>query len=316
MTNITWIGLGQMGLPMALNLQAAGHTVTGVEVSPAAAAAARREGLELVDELVAAVTGADMVFTMLPNGDLVNQVLVVGGVLDALATGTLVIDCSTLDVGQAKVLHDEAGRRGLVFLDAPVSGGVSGATAGTLAIMVGGREDAVAVARPVLEVMGASIFHVGGAGAGQTAKLVNNMILGINLAATCEGVALAERLGLDTQVLFDVLTRSSGDSWAIRTWYPSPGVVDSSAANRDWVPGFSTSLLVKDLGLALKAGLSVGGSLRTANLVHQLFSDHAAANGAALDCSSLITTMRDPADIATTDTATTATDATTEAGSR
>lgn len=310
MTSITWIGLGQMGLPMALNLRAAGHDVTGVEVSPVAAAAARAEGIVLADELIDAVAGADMVFTMLPNGELVQQVLLESGVLDAVPAGTVVVDCSTIDVGQAKALHEEAAKRDLIFLDAPVSGGISGAAAGTLTIMVGGTEDAVAASRPVLEAMGANVLHVGGAGAGQTSKLVNNMILGINLAAACEGVALAERLGLDPQVLFDVVTRSSGDSWAIRTWYPSPGVVESAASNRDWVPGFSTSLLVKDLGLALRAGAAVGGSLQTATLVHQLFSAHAAADGAALDCSSLITTMRDGVET------TTATTSTTQAGSR
>jgi 3-hydroxyisobutyrate dehydrogenase len=293
MAKITWIGLGQMGHPMALNLRAAGHHVRGVEGHAAAIEKATAAGFEIYDDAATAVAEADFVFTMLPNGDVVEKVLLsAGGVFDSVPAGAVVIDCSTIDVTQTRNLHEAAAEAGVRFLDAPVSGGVSGAAAGTLTIMVGGAANTLHAAKSVLETIGQSVIHVGGAGTGQTAKLINNMILGINLAATCEGVALAERLGLDPAVLFDVVSRSSGDNWALRTWYPAAGVVDSAAVNRGFAPGFTTSLLVKDLGLALRAGACAGISLETATLVHRLFSDHAAADGAHLDCSSLITTMR------------------------
>lgn len=292
MSNITWIGLGQMGLPMAANLVKAGHNVTGVEVNPQQAALAAEKGVELTTDAAAAAANADFILTMLPTGDLVHRVLVEGGVLDAARPGTTVVDCSTTDVTEAKTMHELTAERGLQFLDAPVSGGISGATAGTLTIMAGGTAEAMTAARHVLESCGTNVLHVGDGGAGQTAKLVNNMILGVTLAATCEGVALAERLGMDPKILFDVVSRSSGDNWALRTWYPAPGVVDSAPSNRDFAPGFTTSLLVKDMGLALQAAKSVGGVTETSSLVYQLYVDHAAAGAAALDCSSLVTTMQ------------------------
>lgn len=314
MAKIAWIGLGQMGHPMAVNLKKAGHDVHGMEVDPAAAERASVDGIVLHDDMPDLVADADVVFTMLPNGDLVQKVLLGDdGVFASAPAHAVVVDSSTIDVLQARAIHDEAAARGLRFLDAPVSGGISGAVAGTLTVMVGGAADTVEDVRSILSQFGGFVAHVGGPGAGQATKTVNNMILGINLAATCEGVALAERLGLDPQTLFEVVSRSSGDNWALRTWYPAPGVVDSAPSNRDFAAGFKTSLLLKDLGLALSAGAATGASLQTATLVHQLFDDHAAIDGGDRDCSSLIVAMRNLVDdTAAGATASTGTPASTE----
>ncbi|GAA4641071.1 NAD(P)-dependent oxidoreductase [Gordonia humi] len=297
MSVITWIGLGQMGLPMATNLVRAGHEVHGVEIDPEMAAAAAAAGIVMHDSAAESVPDSAFVFTMLPTGDLVAAVLTgEDGVFALMRDGAVAIDSSTVDVVQTRDLHDEAKRRGVAFLDAPVSGGVAGAQAGTLAVMVGGDAADFEVARPVLEGYGGHVGLIGGAGSGQAVKIVNNMIVGACLAATCEGVVLAERLGLDTSALFDMVSRSSGDNWALRNWYPIPGVVETAASNRDFAPGFTTALLVKDLNLAVSAGQATGTPLQTGQTVLRQFTEHKEAGNALLDCSSLITSIRDHVD--------------------
>jgi 3-hydroxyisobutyrate dehydrogenase len=297
MATVTWIGLGQMGRPMAANLLAAGHTVRGIEIDPAAAAEAADAGIPVFTDLRSAVDGSDFVFTMLPNGGLVEDVLTrPDGVFSLVGPSTVVVDSSTIDVTTARRLHEVAKAAGHRFLDAPVSGGVNGAVAGSLTIMVGGEASVAEAATDVLHAMGTYVVHVGSDGAGQAAKIVNNMVFGICLAATCEGVALAERLGLDTKVLYEIVTRSSGDNWALRTWYPVPGVVDTAPSNGGFAPGFTTTLLVKDLGLALGEGEATGSPLATAATAYRLFSEHMAHGGARLDCTSLVQALsgRDP----------------------
>ncbi|MDF3319973.1 3-hydroxyisobutyrate dehydrogenase [Rhodococcus sp. C3V] len=293
MANIAWIGLGQMGLPMAANLSAAGHHLTGFDVSTECSGRAAEAGLVTAADIASAVSGVDIVFLSLPHGDIVRDVLTApDGVLASAQAGTIVIDTSTIDVAQARELHRHCAELGFSFLDAPVSGGISGAAAGTLTVMVGGEESVVEKASPVLESIAAAVIHVGDAGAGQIAKLINNMICGVNLAAVCEGVDLAERLGVDPTVLFDVVSRSSGNSWALSTWYPVPGVVETAASNRDFAPGFTTQLLVKDMGLAVRSGELAGSELRTVRLVRSMFEEHAAGGADGLDCTSLITSLR------------------------
>ncbi|MGV9870099.1 NAD(P)-dependent oxidoreductase [Rhodococcus koreensis] len=293
MATITWVGLGQMGKPMASNLVKAGHEVRGIEIDAAAAAEANALGIAIYDDVISAIPGSDFVCTMLPNGDLVSEALTgEGGIFELIDPGTVVIDCSTIAVSTARDIHDTATRRGIRFLDAPVSGGVEGAAAGTLTIMIGGDDVTFECAQSMLEAFGRFVVHMGGPGSGQATKIVNNMIFGICLAATCEGVALAEQLGLDTRTLYEVITRSSGDNWALRNWYPVSGVVESAPSSGGFAPGFTTQLLVKDLTLALRAGEESGNPLEAAHTAHRLLTDHMNCDAAYLDCTSLITSLR------------------------
>ncbi|WP_029088480.1 3-hydroxyisobutyrate dehydrogenase [Brevibacterium album] len=270
MANIGWIGLGNMGRPMTKNLVAAGHTVRGYDVVAAAVEAATEDGVQAVGSIAEAVAGADFVFTMLPKGEHARSVYFdAGGVFDSASTETLLVDDSTIDVDTARALHAGARERGFRFIDGPVSGGVGGAAAGTLTFMLGGAEDDVAAVRPVVEAMAGNIFHAGGDGAGQAAKIVNNMQLAISLQGVVEGAVLAQRFGLDPKVFFDIARVSSGDSWPLRNWYPVPGVVDSSPAEREFAAGFSTMLMHKDVGLALAGAESEGVDLPAATLVHE-----------------------------------------------
>ena len=289
MTAIAWIGLGQMGRPMATHLVQAGHIVRGVELQPAAAQAAREAGIDIVDSIAQAVADAEVVFTMLPSGHHVHDVLTgARGAFSAARPGTLLVDCSTIDVPTTRSLQVAATDAGLRFIDAPVSGGISGAIAGTLTFMVGGSAADVTRVGPLLDVMAGYTVHVGDSGAGQAAKIVNNMILGICLAATCEGVVLAQRLGVDPKVLYDITTRSSGDNWALRTWYPAPDVVPTAPSSRGFTPGFTTHLMVKDLTLAVAAGDMTSTPLKAAEAALKLFSDNAAAGAGSQDCSALV----------------------------
>lgn len=266
--NIAWIGLGNMGRPMVRNLVKAGYPVRGFDLSQEACRAAAEDGAQIAASVADAVAGADLVVTMLPRAVHVAAVLEgEGGVLASAEPGTILMDCSTIDVASAERFHALAEERGFPCLDAPVSGGVSGADAGTLTMMVGGDADTVERVRPVLEVVGGRIFHLGGAGRGQAAKIVNNMMLAISVAAVSEGAALADHLGLDHRAFYDLASTSSGDSWALRTWYPVAGVSPTSAANDGFRPGFSIALLAKDVGLALAAGKQTGTSLRYAQRV-------------------------------------------------
>ena len=268
MTTITWIGLGHMGNPMSANLAGAGYDVRGHDVSADAMAAARDRGVQTFDTLEEALQGADVVFTMLPKGEHARAVyLGDSGVIALAPKDALLIDSSTIDVETAEELHRAAEDAGFRFVDAPVSGGISGAAAATLTFMVGGKPDVVEQARTFIEPMARKIVATGHAGTGQAAKIVNNMMLFICLEACAEGSVLADRLGLDPQVFWDIASVSSGNSWALQTWYPVPGIVDSAAANKNFEATFSAALAAKDAGLALMAGEQTGVELPAAELV-------------------------------------------------
>jgi 3-hydroxyisobutyrate dehydrogenase len=254
MARIGFIGLGNMGLPMAQNLLKAGHTVSGFDVSKAQIDALAASGGAVAASAKAAAAGAEIVITMLPAGQHVREVyLGEGGVLAAAGSGALLIDSSTIDVESARAVAAAAASKGLLMLDAPVSGGVGGAQAGTLTFMVGGPDEAFARGRPILESMGKTIVHAGGAGNGQAAKICNNMILGVSMIAVSEAFVLAEKLGLDAQKLFDISSKSSGQCWSMTSYCPVPGPVPASPANRDYKAGFTAAMMLKDLKLAQNA---------------------------------------------------------------
>ncbi len=258
---IGFIGLGNMGGPMAANLVKAGHQVTGLDLAKPAMAALAKAGGTAAASLGAAVAEAEAVITMLPAGPNVRKVyLGEDGVLAAARKGALLIDSSTIDVETARAVAAAAGERGFDMLDAPVSGGVGGAAAGTLTFMVGGSAAGFARAEPVFKAMGKTIVHAGPSGNGQAAKICNNMILGVSMIAVSEGFALAERLGLDAQKLFDISSKSSGQCWSMTSYCPVPGPVPASPANRDYQPGFTAEMMLKDLKLAQQAAQSTGAA--------------------------------------------------------
>jgi 3-hydroxyisobutyrate dehydrogenase len=289
MATIGWIGLGNMGGPMTANLVKAGHTVRGFDLSADAVAAAEAAGVTSVPGIADAVKGADVVFTMLPKGDHARAVyLGDDGILAHADPSTLLVDSSTIDIDSAAALHAAAAGKGFRFVDAPVSGGISGATAGTLTFMVGGEEGAVKDATAFIEPMARNIIPTGGATTGQAAKICNNLMLFINLASTAEGAVLADRLGLDKQVFWDIASVSSGDSWALRTWYPVPGVVDTAASNNDFAPTFTTDLANKDIGLAVAAARDTNTPLEIGEHVQQLFQRLIDDGQGGKDCSMII----------------------------
>jgi 3-hydroxyisobutyrate dehydrogenase len=292
MARIGFIGLGNMGLPMALNLAKAGHAVLGFDAGAAARAKAQEAGLTLADSAVAAASGAEAAITMLPDGRIARAVWLDGGLLDALPAGALAIDCSTIDVATARALAEAASAKGRAMLDAPVSGGVMGAGAGTLTFMVGGSDDAFARAEPLLKAMGRTIAHAGGAGAGQAAKICNNMLLGISMIGTCEAFALAEKLGLSAQALFDIAAKSSGQCWSLTTYCPVPGPVPTSPANRDYAPGFTAAMMLKDLKLAQDAAGSAGAATPLGAHAAALYERFVDAGGAATDFSGIFRMLR------------------------
>ncbi len=258
---IGFIGLGNMGGPMAANLLKAGHGVSGFDLVQASLDALVKAGGSAAGSVAAAVAEADIVVTMLPAGPHVRRVYTgEGGVLGAAKPGALLIDSSTIDVETARAVSRAAGERGFDMLDAPVSGGVGGAAAGTLTFMVGGSEAGFARAQPVLQAMGKTIVHAGPAGNGQAAKICNNMILGVSMIAVSEGFALAQKLGLDWQKLFDISSKSSGQCWSMTSYCPVPGPVPASPANRDYQAGFTTEMMLKDLKLAQQAAQAVGAA--------------------------------------------------------
>jgi 3-hydroxyisobutyrate dehydrogenase len=278
-----------MGGPMAANLVAAGHTVHGFDPVPASKAAAEAKGAKVFDTGAEAVAGAEVVITSLPNGNIVKACY--AEVLPVAPKGTLFIDTSTISVDDAREIHAKAGEHGLAQLDAPVSGGVKGATAGTLAFMVGGEDEAVERARPVLEPMAGKIIHCGGSGTGQAAKLCNNMVLAVQQIAVGEAFVLAEKLGLSAQSLFDVITGATGNCWAVHTNCPVPGPVPTSPANNDFKPGFATALMNKDLGLAMAAVMSTGSSAPLGTHAAQIYAAFADEH-ADKDFSAVIETFR------------------------
>src|SRR5262245_25037261 len=254
MATIGFIGLGNMGLPMAQNLVKAGHAVAGYDLSEFAAERLAAGGGTPAQSIADACRNAEVVITMLPAGEQVREVyLGPEGVLAAVAAGTLLIDSSTIDVETARAIAQAAADKDLDMIDAPVSGGVAGAQAGSLTFMVGGPDQAFRDARSILEQMGKSVVHAGGAGNGQAAKICNNMILGASMIVVCEAFLLAEQLGLDAQKLFDIASRSSGQCWSLTSYCPVPGPVPTSPANRDYKAGFTAAMMLKDLKLAQAA---------------------------------------------------------------
>jgi 3-hydroxyisobutyrate dehydrogenase len=287
MAKIAFIGLGNMGGPMAANLCKAQHHVAAFDLTEAAVAAAIEKGAHKAKSAADAVKDAEIVVTMLPAGKHVREVYE-KDVLPNVATGALLIDCSTIDVDSARHVATLAKKAGFEMIDAPVSGGVGGATAGTLTFMVGGPQAAFNKAKPVLEKMGKNIVLAGESGSGQAAKICNNMMLAISMIGVSEGFMLAKRLGLDFQKLFDIASTSSGQSWALTNYCPVPGPVPTSPANRDFQPGFTAAMMLKDLLLAQQAANAVNASTPLGASAAQLFNMFVNAGNAAKDFSGII----------------------------
>lgn len=289
MAVVAWIGLGNMGGPMTANMVAAGHEVRGFDLNVDALAAAAAQGVTPVAGVAEAVSGADVVFTMLPKGDHVRSVyLGEGGILDTARPEALLVDSSTIDIESAQTVHSAAAERGFRFVDAPVSGGMSGAIGGALTFMIGGDPAAVEEAKGYIKPMAANIIPTGAATTGQAAKICNNLMLFINLASTAEGAVLADRLGLDKQVFWDIASVSTGDSWALRKWYPLPGVVPTAAANNGFAPTFTAELANKDINLAILAAQATNTPLEIGEHVQQLFQRLIDADQGGMDCSMIV----------------------------
>ena len=263
---IGFIGLGNMGAPMAANLAAAGHQVVGFDTAAPAPA-----GMTAAASAAEAATGADVVFTMLPNGQILRAVA--DQIIPAMRQGAVLCDCSTVDVDSARAVAEVAHAAGLGALDAPVSGGTGGAQAGTLTFMVGGSDADFATVQPLFAVMGQKAVHCGDSGAGQAAKICNNMILGVTMIATCEAFALADKLGLDRQKMFDVVSTSSGYSWSMNAYCPAPGVGPVSPADNGYKPGFAAELMLKDLNLSQDAAASVGADTPMGRQARDLYAE-------------------------------------------
>ena len=289
---IAFIGLGNMGGPMALNLQKAGHAVRAFDLSKPACDKLAAEGLAIAADANAAVQGAEVVISMLPASQHVEALYLgkggQGGLLGAIAKGALIIDSSTIAAATSQKVAQAAEAAGIAFIDAPVSGGTGGAIAGTLTFMVGGSAAHLERARPVLEKMGANIFHAGAVGAGQTAKICNNMLLGILMAGTSEAIALGVANGLDPKVLSEIMRRSSGGNWALEKYNPYPGVHENAPASKGYAGGFGTDLMLKDLGLAQENAMTVKAATPLGGLARSLYAAHSLAGHGALDFSSII----------------------------
>src|ERR1041385_3369578 len=293
MARIGFIGLGNMGLPMAQNLIKAGHQVEGADVNQAATDKLKGAGGAVAGTAKIAASRADVVIAMLPAGQHVRDgYLGASGIIESANPGTLLIDCSTIDVETARDVGGAAEARGLMMLDAPVSGGVGGATAGTLTFMVGGPERAFVRAESILRHMGKTIVHAGGSGNGQAAKICNNMILGVSMIAVCEGFVLAERLGLDKQKLFDIASKSSGSCWSMVNYCPVPGPVPTSPANRDYQAGFTAAMMLKDLALAQEAANATGATTPMGAEAAALFRLYVGQGQAGKDFSGIFNFIR------------------------
>ncbi len=290
MTSIAFIGLGNMGGGMAANLAKAGHDVRAFDLSAEALERAAEAGCLAATSAAEAVTGAEVVVTMLPAGRHVTAVYE-GDVFSSAAPATLLIDCSTIDVATARANAGAASAKGLVAVDAPVSGGIAAANAGTLTFMVGGSADAFARAEPILAAMGKAVIHAGGAGAGQAAKICNNMLLGASMVATCETFAMAQKLGLDPQTFFDIASKASGQCWSMTSYCPVPGVGPETPADRDYQGGFATALMLKDLRLAMEAARSVDADVPMGERATELYEAFAAAGNDGLDFSAIIRSL-------------------------
>ncbi len=286
MSNIGFIGLGNMGAPMAQNLKNAGHSVRCFDVAQAALNNAKTIDLSVATSNADAASGTDTVVLMLPNGKIATEVT--NEVLPVMANGSLLIDCSTIDVTSAKKLHTLAETAGVMCLDAPVSGGVGGATAGSLTFMIGGTSDAFESGTPLFDVMGKKAVHCGDGGAGQAAKICNNMLLGISMIGTCEAFLLAEKLGLSQSALFDVVSTSSGSCWSVNTYCPVPGIGPKSPADNDYKAGFATDLMLKDLGLAQEAAKACNAPTPLGRHARDLYMEMSDAGQGGTDFSGII----------------------------
>ncbi|MBP0439682.1 3-hydroxyisobutyrate dehydrogenase [Tianweitania sediminis] len=290
MTTIAFIGLGNMGNPMAANLVRGGHRVVGFDLMADNLKTAEANGISVASDAASAVSDADVVVTMLPAGK--HVISVFGDIVPRAKPGTLFIDSSTIDVDSARKASAIAAEKRMHFVDAPVSGGTGGATAGTLTFMCGGTQDAFAKAQPFLEKMGKRIVHCGEAGAGQAAKICNNMILGISMIGVAEAFVLGEKLGLSHQALFDVASTSSGQCWSINTYCPVPGPVPTSPANNGYKPGFAAALMLKDLKLAQEAALSAGAQTPLGAEAAQIYGLFNALGEGGQDFSGIINFLR------------------------
>jgi len=289
MARIGFLGLGNMGLPMARNLVKGGHEVVGFDLSEAARKAAGEAGIEVAATAAGVVAGAETVVTMLPAGQHVRGAyLGEEGLLAEAAPGTLFIDCSTIDVASSREVHAAAEQAGHAMLDAPVSGGVAGAEAGMLTFMVGGSEAAFERGKPLFDIMGRNIVHAGGVGNGQAAKICNNMILGISMIAVAEAFSLGEKLGLDPKTLFKISSNASGSCWAMINHNPVPGIVETSAANRDYQPGFAAAMMHKDLKLSQAAADHVGAATPLGAEAAALYTLFVNGGNGGLDYSAII----------------------------
>ena len=288
--DIAFIGLGNMGSGMAANLVKAGHNVRAFDLNAEAVDRAVAAGAAKAASLAGVCREAEAVVTMLPAGQHVRAVY--AEVFALAPTSALLIDCSTIDVDTARAVETEAAGKGFAMVDAPVSGGVAAANAGTLTFMVGGSDDAFARAEPVLSAMGKAVIHAGGAGAGQAAKICNNMLLAITMIGTCEAFGLAEKLGLDHQVFFDIASKASGQNWSLTSYCPVPGPVPSSPANRDYQPGFAAALMLKDLTLAMQAAQMTEADTPLGAKAHALYDALCAQGHAAQDFSYMMERIR------------------------
>jgi 3-hydroxyisobutyrate dehydrogenase len=287
---IGFIGLGNMGAPMVKRLVASGHDITGYDVMESAMAALSEVKMNFSKDILTAAREQDVVITMLPNGEALIKV--VEAIIPVMPKGSCFIDCSTVDINTTRQVATLLKNAAIHVLDAPVSGGVSGAGAGTLTFMVGGSEDSFAIGNPLFKIMGQRVIHCGADGAGQAAKICNNMILGVTMIATCEAFALADDLALDRQKLFDVVSTSSGNSWSMSTYCPAPGVGPESPSDNDYLPGFSASLMLKDLMLSQEAATIHGTPTRTGQLALELYQDFVkSSKGGALDFSAILQSL-------------------------
>lgn len=287
---IAFIGLGNMGGGMAANLVKAGHEVHAFDLSAEALARAKDNGCATYTSVRDAVQGAEAVVSMLPNGKIVESVYS-ADVIGHAPTSALLLDCSTIDVATARSVADAAAAAGYAMVDAPVSGGIAAANGGTLTFMVGGDDDAFARAEPILSAMGKAVIHAGASGAGQAAKICNNMILGATMIATCEAFALAEKLGLDLQTFYDISSKASGQSWSMTSYCPVPGVGPQSPADNGYQGGFAAALMLKDLKLAMEAAEAAGANVPMGARAEELYEAFAAAGNGGMDFSGIIKSL-------------------------
>lgn len=284
---IAFIGLGNMGGGMAANLVKAGHAVKAFDLSAEALGRAAENGCETFTSVREAVDGVDAVVSMLPNGKIVESVYS-ADVIGVAPKSAILLDCSTIDVATAKAVGAAAQSAGYDAVDAPVSGGIAAANAGTLTFMVGGSDEAFARAEPILAAMGKAVIHAGGLGAGQAAKICNNMALGIHMIGTCEAFAMAQKLGLDAQKFYDIISVSSGQSWSVTSYCPVPGAGPQSPADNDYKPGFAAALMLKDLGLAMEAAGTAGVDVEMGKRAFEIYKAFVDAGNGGVDFSGII----------------------------